>query len=196
MSRPRKKALTGKKTQGFHIGFDLAGLEALFDADAAACEEAARPAAQAGAQVLYEAVQRNVSSIGRKSGRLAGAIYQAYSKTNSGEGRATYHVSWNHRKAPHGHLLEFGYVQRYATFIDKNGNWKTAVRNVNGPIQRPGRKASQSVKDAYYVPLKGGPRVVGARPFVRPAQAQFGAAQEAMRERFFLELAKRGVVTK
>lgn len=192
MSRSRK--LTGRNTQAFRMEFDLAGFEAVIDADAAACEEAARPAAQAGAQVLYEAVQRNVSAIGRKSGRLAGAIYQAYSKTNSGQGRAEYHVSWNHKKAPHGHLLEFGHVQRYATYIDKSGNWKTAVRNVEGPVKKPGRRATQAAKDAYYLPLKGGPRVVAARPFVRPAQAEFGRAQEAMRERFWLELAKRGIV--
>lgn len=196
MSRARKPApkLTGSKTRSFSISLDLAAFDDLIDADVAAIEAAARPAAQAGAQVLYEAVQRNVASIGRVTGNLARSIYQAYSASNSGNGVVTYHIGWNHKKAPHGHLVEFGHVQRYATYLDEAGNWKTAVRNVNGPIKRPGRKASQAAKDAYYVPLKGGPKVVGARPFIRPAQALFPQAQAAMVERLMQELAEKGVI--
>lgn len=77
-----------------------------------------RPAAQAGAQVLYDEVLLRVPVSTRvrttKSGRiiapgaLKASIYQVFSEDNSGHGRATYHVSWNARKAPHGHLVENG----------------------------------------------------------------------------------------
>jgi hypothetical protein len=84
----------------------------------AACEEDVRPAAQAGAQVYYDEARVRVPV--RKSARvykgktyqpgaLKAAIYQAYSKDNSAKGRATFHISWNARKAPHGHLIEHGH---------------------------------------------------------------------------------------
>lgn len=77
-----------------------------------------RPASQAGAQVLYDEVLLRVPVSTKvrklKSGRtiapgaLKASIYQVFSEDNSESGRATYHVSWNYRKAPHGHLVEFG----------------------------------------------------------------------------------------
>jgi HK97 gp10 family phage protein len=42
------------------------------------------------------------------SGTLRNSIYQVYSKDNSSEGRATYHVAWNHIKCPYGFMVEFG----------------------------------------------------------------------------------------
>lgn len=75
-------------------------------------EAAVRPAAQAGAQVLYDAVKLNVSAMRTVTGNLYNSIYQVYSADNSGKGYATYHVSWNHIKAPHGHLLEYGHLER------------------------------------------------------------------------------------
>ena len=91
------------------INADLSGFDRYLDELGEHAEEAARPAAQAAAQVLYDAVKRNVAGMGRRTGKLAGAIYQAYSEDQSAVGRATYHVSWNHKKAPHGHLLEWGF---------------------------------------------------------------------------------------
>jgi hypothetical protein len=43
-----------------------------------------RPAAQAGAEILYQAVLRNVQALGRKTGNLASSIYQAFSRTTAG----------------------------------------------------------------------------------------------------------------
>ena len=40
---------------------------------------------------------------------LRDAIYLAHSDTRSRNGLQTYSVTWNSRKAPHGHLLEFGH---------------------------------------------------------------------------------------
>ncbi|MBV2184457.1 MAG: hypothetical protein KUL88_07955, partial [Rhizobium sp.] len=87
---------------------------------------------------------------------------------------------WNAKKAPHGHLLEYGHVQRYAVFIGKDGKWHTAIRPEKLGTPKPRRNASQAEKDAYYLPRKGGPRFVAARPFVRPAAAKFPEAVAAM----------------
>lgn len=104
--------------ESFSIRFDSAGLDAGLDELLAAAQQHARPAAQAGAQVLYDearlrcpvAEQPRKLKGGRLSqpGQLKRSIYQVYSKDHSGADHATYHISWNARTAPHGHLVEFG----------------------------------------------------------------------------------------
>lgn len=145
----------------------------------ARAEEAARPAAQAAAQVLYDAVKANVARIKKHTGNLDRGIYQAFSIDNSGPGRATYHISWNARRAPHGHLVEYGHMQRYVYYQDEQGHVRPMVRPEAQGKPKPKQRAPQSVKDAYYVPLPGGPRLVAARPFIRPAVAKFGEAMDA-----------------
>lgn len=79
-----------------------------------------RPAAHAGALVFYEEVRRNApvyqgEAFTRKNGvkvtpsQLRNAIYRVYVKDKSDESRAFYQISWNHTKAPHGHLIEYGH---------------------------------------------------------------------------------------
>jgi HK97 gp10 family phage protein len=102
----------------FAISFDDAGLQAALDEIGREAQASTRPAAQAGAQVLYDEVLLRVPVSNKvrttKSGRtitpgaLKASIYQVYSQDNSGDDRSTYHVSWNYRKAPHGHLVEYG----------------------------------------------------------------------------------------
>lgn len=104
--------------EAFSIKFDASGIDAALDRLSEGAKDQVRPAAQAGAQVLYDEVLARVpvSKTERKlkSGRviapgaLKSSIYQVFSQDNSGEGRSTYHVSWNYRKAPHGHLVEYG----------------------------------------------------------------------------------------
>lgn len=64
-----------------------------------------RAGTQAAAQEFYDEARVQVPV---KSGKLRSAIYQVYSESNSGDGKATYHISWNKKQAPHGHLIEFG----------------------------------------------------------------------------------------
>jgi len=154
------------------ITLDVRALATTLDATRQQIAEAARPAAQAGAQVLYNEVMRNVSRIKRKTGNLAASIYQVYSKDQSRpNGLQTYHIGWNHRKAPHGHLVEFGHLLRYEITFD------------------PLTKRFTTHKDR---PLAT-PRQVAARPFIRPAAARLPDAQQAMVDRFLAELAARGV---
>jgi hypothetical protein len=166
---------------------DMASVYAMLDDMGDRAEAAARPAAQAASQVLYDEVKRNVAAIPHKTGKLARSIYQVYSQANSGEGRATYHISWNHRKAPHGHLVEFGHVQRYVSYIGSDGNWYTAKRPGAAGTRKPGRGASQAAKDAYYVPLAT-PKQVRAEAFVRRAQVKFPQAEAAAADALFREI--------
>lgn len=149
--------------------FDVAAFDGQVDNLGQAIEDAARPAAQAGAQVLYEEVQRNVGRIKKRSGNLARSIYQVFSKTESRNGAAVYHISWNAKKAPHGHLVEYGHLQRYEVTYD------------------PKTKRFTTHKDR---PLAT-PVQVAARPFVRPAMAKFDAAMEVAKTEFYKRLEAR-----
>lgn len=151
---------------GFGIDINEGQFDALCDGLTAAVEDAARPAAQAAAQVLYDEVQRNVRRIRRRTGNLAASIYQAYSRDNSGPARATYHISWNARKAPHGHLVEFGHFQRYEVSFDRESG--RFITHLDRPLARP--------------------KKVAARPFIRPAQAAMPRAIEAAKAVLFKRL--------
>ena len=132
----------------FNLSIDLSAFERDMEALAERAEKAARPAAQAGAQVLYERVKANVAALGRKTGNLDSSIYQAYSANNSNESKAVYHVSWNASKAPHGHLVEWGYIKRWQSIMI-NGKWVTLKnRPLATPVQVPGKAFVRRAKDA------------------------------------------------
>jgi HK97 gp10 family phage protein len=118
--------------------YNLASLQAQLGELEADVAQAVRPAAQAGAQVLYEAVLRNVpvsahahwfhGTSFRKTadkywfaaGTLRNAIYQTYSRDKSNPEHARYHISWNHKKAPYGFMVEYGTVKsRPVKFIGR-----------------------------------------------------------------------------
>lgn len=127
---------------------------------------AIRPAAQAGAQVLYDEVKLNVGRIKKKTGNLDASIYQVFSKDNSDEKRATYHISWNARKAPHGHLVEYGHLMTRKAYIGSDGRWYTSKVKIE-------------------------PKMVGARPFLRPAwDAKRFPALQAAEARWIAETQK------
>lgn len=184
------KALKGGKT--FSIGFDASDLGAYLDGLGEDAAKAIRPAAQAAAQVLYDRVRLNVQTLGRQTGNLENSIYQAFSPENSKDGvRAQYQVSWNHRKAPHGHLVEYGYMQRYRYYQDSQGRVRPMVRPGMDGTRRPGGSASQSVKDAYYVTLDT-PKQVPGKAFVRNATSALDAAYLAAEETIVQMILKKG----
>lgn len=116
---------SGKNSVNLRV--DLSSIDAMLDQLGDAAEEAARPAAQAMAQVFYEAA-RNFAPVSEKAhyfygtsfkktgvrygpfrpGNLRDSIYQVFSKDNSGKGFAQYHVSFNYKKAPYAFMVEFG----------------------------------------------------------------------------------------
>lgn len=112
------------------ITIDTSSVKRMMTELAENAREAIRPAAQAGAQVIYEEAKRlagrstrphyfygtsykkgSESKIGRykfQPGNLQRSIYQVYSQDNSNQDVATYHVSWNMTKAPYGLFVEYG----------------------------------------------------------------------------------------
>jgi hypothetical protein len=122
-------------------------------------EEGLQPAAEAGAEVILQRLRRNVEALGRKTGRLRESLYKVLSRDNSGPYRATYHMSWNYKKAPHGSLVENGHWQRYAMFKDAQGRWRMQInmsfaRTEGGQMRPwPKRNDSQDYKNSYFVPL-------------------------------------------
>ncbi|MDB5847335.1 MAG: hypothetical protein JWP29_1087 [Rhodoferax sp.] len=159
----------------FTISMDTSGLEKLFDQLGEDAAAAVRPAAQAGAQVLYDAVRANVAGLGKKSGKLAEAIYQAFSPERSDPTYAEYHVSWNSKKAPHGHLVEHGYLMRYKSYKGADGQVRLMVRPGMDGVQRPRRGDSRATKDAYYIPLPQPVQVAG-KAFIGRAQSSMDQA--------------------
>lgn len=107
---------------------------------------ATRPAAQAGAQIIYERarLEAPVSADshyfyirGKKygpyaPGTLRDSIYQVFSKDNSYKDVSTYHISFNKSEAPYG-------------FIVHNGTSKTAA---NPFIARSVVETRAQVRDA------------------------------------------------
>lgn len=166
---------------------DLGGLGAMLEELGDRAEAAARPAAQAAAQVIYEQVKINVRRLGRKTGLLESSVYQAFWGKASGPGHATYRISWNKQKARHGHLVELGYIQRYQVHVGSGGRWYTVPRPEMRGLPKPRKSAPQAEKDAYYV-LLDEPRHVGAKPFLRSAVVVFPAAFEAAKEKLLDEI--------
>ncbi len=156
-------------------------------------DDAVRPAAQAGSQVLYDEVVKNVAAIGVKTGNLKRSIYQVYSAQNDNKKKALYYISWNSKKAPHGWLVEYGHIQRYQVYVNKRGEWKTMVRPEMRGKPKPETK-NRAVLDAYYVPRKNGPVQWLAKSFIRNAKDKMPEAREAMRLRFAEELRAKGVL--
>ena len=112
-------------------------------------------------------------------GNLASSIYQAFSQDNSGPGLATYHVSWNHIKAPHAGLVEYGHWQRYQVVTTKSGKWVTVAKPENAGKKKPRQRASQAEKDAYYMPRQGGPVYIPGKAFMRRALSAGPLATQA-----------------
>lgn len=99
--------------------------------------------AAVGAAVRDEA-KANVRS---HSGLLSSAIVVKYAAEQSTQGLSRYLVTWNRKKAPHGHLVEFGHWRTNVVTQLPNGQWITTKEKLPEPIW------------------------VNARPFLRPAQA-------------------------
>ncbi|WP_289241192.1 HK97 gp10 family phage protein [Delftia sp.] len=139
--------------------------------------------------MIYDRVKLNVSALGRVTGKLDRSIYQYYSTEKSVDGeRAEYHVSWNHKKAPHGHLLEWGWLQRYVYRPDGMG---PMVRPGMEGKPKPKRRASQAEKDAYYVTLPV-PKQIAGKAFMRSAESSMPEAQKAAEQELLRRIRGKG----
>lgn len=177
------------KRGAFSVTVDLSSVDRAMDGVVDKARKAARPAAQAMAQVLYDEMRRRVP-VGKKAGFFMGTSYaktgQKYffeagnlkrwvyqhHQAKSTPGHVFYSVGVNEKKAPYGHMVEYGYMMRYEVSFDpKTGRFTT---HKDRPLPAP--------------------KLVAARPFVRPAMAKFEAARQAGRQRLLQELAEAGVL--
>jgi len=107
---------------GMAIRMNVAAFKEGLRAKVDVLHAATRPAAQAGAQIIYERarLEAPVSADshffyirGKKygpyaPGTLKNAIYQVYSKENSFKDVSTYHISFNKSEAPYGYIVHNG----------------------------------------------------------------------------------------
>lgn len=95
---------------------------------------------------------------GQVAGTLRDAIYVAYDDRRAvlTPGTFTYTVSWNSKKAPHGHLLEFGHWMPYY--------W---AQNAQGQFYTPIPSATKRGKQKGI--LRDDPLWVKQHPFLGPA---------------------------
>lgn len=92
---------------GTKINIDTSGLEKVFaNLDQNVKEHLARSGALAGAKVIRDEAKARAPV---KTGTLRDAMYVAYAERDSDSKQKTYTVSWNSKKAPHGHLIEKGF---------------------------------------------------------------------------------------
>lgn len=104
------------------ITVDLKSFKGALQATTARLQQATRPAAQAGAQIIYDRARLNApvskqahifNIEGRKygpysPGNLRDSIYQVFAQSRSYKDVSTYEVSWNKDKAPYGYMVERG----------------------------------------------------------------------------------------
>lgn len=182
------------------IDFDVAPLLRALDTTMEVLEKNTRPAAHAGAVVLYTEVIRRV--LAKPEGKtkdlpreitenLLSSIYRKFAVDNSVPQqekserypRASYEVSWNAGTAQHAWMVENGHIQYYVVRLHPDGYWYTPRRPDAPQGAAPSQRAGRAEMDRYYIRLKV-PRKVPPYPFVRPAwDAKSGAALQAANDR-------------
>jgi hypothetical protein len=171
---------TSSKTVTYSMSLDTASIAQWLVETKERLEDAAWKAASAGAKVLYDEVKRNVEAIPQKTGNLKRSIYYVYSKELSNKRRKVYEVSWNHKKAPHGRLVEWGYLQKLQPiFVDKVGG----LRNLRRPEFRkeaPGGKRTRGAAAEARFVLRKTPIRTKAWRFIGRARVKFPEAQQVM----------------
>lgn len=107
---------------GMAVRMNVAAFKEQLRAEVDKLHAATRPAAQAGAQIIYERarLEAPVSDAshyfyirGKKygpyaPGTLKNSIYQVFSKDNSYKDVSTYHISFNKSEAPYGFIVHNG----------------------------------------------------------------------------------------
>ena len=149
------------------VKFDTKSLENELDAMGAGASNATVTAIAAGAKVYYSHMQAIVATRSNRTGKLYDSIYRTLSKDNSSKDKTTYHISWNVKKAPHGHLIENGHVMPFQSYLGKDGKWHTMVKPENYGKPKPPSGSSFARMAEYYVLRKGGPIYIPAESFVR-----------------------------
>jgi len=107
---------------GMKVSLNVAAFKEQLRATVDELHKATRPAAQAGAQIIYDRAKllAPVSDAPHMfhgthkiygpyaPGNLRDSIYQVFSKDKSYKDVSTYHISWNKDDAPYGFMVELG----------------------------------------------------------------------------------------
>lgn len=159
----------------FSCTFDGSALFTALDNLGDKAVDAVRPAAYAGAKVLYDELKVRVPVSAESHeykgktytpGTLKAAVYHKFSPEESTATRKTYKISYNARKAIHAHLVEYGYWQRYKVVKTKVG-WRVLKDKKGRPI------------------MLAKPKFIPPKPFIRPAYlAKEAQALQASQTRF------------
>lgn len=138
----------GRGSKTFSVTTDLSAFVDLMDDVVKASHDAVVPAAEAGAKVIYQATLlatphgkkghwfsgTNYKVTGKRywfnAGNLRASIYHVLSQDNTGPGYATFHISWNYRKAPYAYMVHNGTSKAAANPFITNGRERSA-----GPAQ-------------------------------------------------------------
>ncbi len=141
---------------GMAVRMNVAAFKEQLRAEVDKLHAATRPAAQAGAQIIYERarLEAPVSADshyfyirGKKygpyaPGTLRDSIYQVFSKDNSYKDVSTYHISFNKTEAPYG-------------FIVHNGTSRTAAHPFIGKaVVETRSQVHQAIKARYLKEVK------------------------------------------
>jgi len=136
---------------GMRINMNISAFKESLNAQLDKLHAATRPAAQAGAEVIYQRarLEAPVSDAshyfhirGKKygpyaPGTLKNAIYQVFSKDNSYKDVSTYHISFNKSEAPYG-------------FIVHNGTSRTAAHPfISKAVVETRSQVRQAIKTRY-----------------------------------------------
>ncbi|WP_439444441.1 HK97 gp10 family phage protein [Xanthomonas translucens pv. translucens] len=105
----------------------------------------ARSMGVAAGQVVRDQAKARVSV---KSGKLKVAIYLAYRDTISTDTRIVYSVTWNAKKAPHGHLVEFGHWRINELLRGEDGLWRATTTRLPQPVWVPAEPFLRPAYDA------------------------------------------------
>jgi len=115
----------GRGSKTFSVTTDLSAFVDLMDDVVKASYDAVIPSAEAGAKIIYQATLQATPhgakghwfTGGRKGGKgrywfnagnLRASIYHVLSQDNTGPGYATFHISWNYKKAPYAYMVHNG----------------------------------------------------------------------------------------
>lgn len=106
----------------------------------------ARSMAVAGGKVVRDEARARAPR--RDMSTLANAIYLAYRDGLSTEARVVYSVTWNSRKAPHGHLIEFGHWRINKVERQPDGTWLFSRERLPEPVWVPAHSFLRPALDA------------------------------------------------
>lgn len=171
----RARAVKLFERDGIRVSYEGGLADAIRNLSAGIKKEVLRPAAYAGARIMYDGMRRVVPV---HSGDLYGAIYHWHDDKRSSDALQVYWIGPNKAKAPHWFNVEYGHW-RYNKII--------AGRAVRSKSRSGSRVSAPGVMDRSVHDLSGAlaaPVWVPARPYIRVTYDQnITAALGAMKRR-------------